>query len=144
MKQLFIFFLVVLFSACASKKVQKENLGFQGEKVIPRGEYHANIVFEELMADPKVVLKHTQGWKIASKIIGRKKTTWTFPPVDHPAYPSVVKRVFSRIDGLLDIKTSIHCGASKSICDDFVREFIKVNRQLKMQENGYIRDLNQS
>jgi hypothetical protein len=144
-KNLLIFCLVVLFAACASKKVQKkENLGFQGEKVMPRGQNHANIVFEELMGDPGVVLKHSQGWKVASKITGRKKTTWTFPPSDHKAYPSVVKRVFSRVDGELDIKTTVHCGASKAICDDFVRGFIKVNRKLKMQENGDARSGNKS
>lgn len=144
MKNLLILCLVGLFAACASKKVQKENLGFQGEMVMPQGENHANIVFEELMGDPKVVLKHSQGWKVASKITGRKKTTWTFPPANHPAYPSVVKRVFSRVDGMLDIKTTVHCGASKAICDDFVREFIKINRKLKMQENGAARSGNKS
>lgn len=75
-----------------------------------------------------VVLTNQGGWTIAED--AATQTIWSFPPSGHPAYPAAVKRqVVNRADGTY-IDMAVHCGASKTACDDLVRSFEQLNAQM--------------
>jgi len=76
---------------------------------------------EALKAKPGVVFSAMNGWDIATDKAVR--TIWSFSPADYPAYPAVVKRQVVQDAGKVFIKMSVHCEASKVVCDDLVRTF---------------------
>ena len=76
---------------------------------------------EALKARPGVVFTVVKGWDIATD--GAARTIWSFSPDDYPAYPAVVKRQVVQDAGKVFIKISVHCEASKAVCDDLVRTF---------------------
>jgi hypothetical protein len=47
------------------------------------------------------------------------KTTWTFAGKDDPAYPSVVRYVSTRSNGVVHVELTILCEASDGPCDKF-------------------------
>ncbi len=126
---IFIFFLV----GC-SHQSKKKDIGYISTQKVPYQSHHAIKVLNDLMEDPEVTLRTANGWSVAEKKVGEDKTIWTFPPKKHPGYPSVIKRVFTRVEGMLDISTTVHCAAKKTICDQIVMDFIQINRQLKKEE----------
>jgi hypothetical protein len=75
---------------------------------------------EALRAKPGVKFRTENGWLIAQD--DEALAVYMFIPMDHPAYPTVIKRsVFNR-DGKGYIGTDVRCEASKSICDDLMRQ----------------------
>ena len=89
-----------------------------------------------LRADPAVVERDQQGWLIFDD--RPHYTLWSFSPQGHPAYPSVVKREIVRKDGSLYVAMNVKCEASKSACDQLVRDFQQLNEQMirAVQANG--------
>ena len=83
---------------------------------------------DALRADPAVRFETHEGWVVAHD--EAKKSVWTFAPKGDPAYPAVVKRSLVEHDGQVMIATAIQCGASKAVCDDFVRKFIRLNQEM--------------
>lgn len=51
------------------------------------------------------------------------KVLWTFTPVDHPAYPAVIKRSLVNTDGHVQIETSALCQAKRAACDKMMADF---------------------
>jgi hypothetical protein len=81
-----------------------------------------------LKARPDVTFSTQGGWTIATE--ASSATLWSFPPAGHPAYPSAVKRqIENRSDGAY-VNMSVQCEASKSACDDLVRSFQQLNKQM--------------
>lgn len=76
---------------------------------------------EALKVRPGVVFSLMNGWDIA--IDEAARTVWSFSPAHYPAYPAVVKRQVLQDAGKVYIKMSVHCEASKVVCDDLVRTF---------------------
>jgi len=96
---------------------------------------HSNIeyaspgaAYRALRADPTVQLREQDGWVIANDTAQR--TLWTFSPKSDPAFPAVVKRQVVERDGQLALQMGVLCGASKTVCDDFVRRFQQLNDAL--------------
>lgn len=83
---------------------------------------------EALRADSAIRFETHEGWVVAHD--EAKKAIWTFAPKGDPAYPAVVKRSLVEHDGQVMIATAIQCGASKAVCDDFVRKFIRLNQEM--------------
>lgn len=83
---------------------------------------------EALRADSTIRFETHEGWVVAHD--EAKKAVWTFAPKGDPAYPAVVKRSLVEHDGQVMIATAIQCGASKAVCDDFVRKFIRLNQEM--------------
>ena len=90
--------------------------------------------FNALRADPGVAFEMHDGWIVARD--SAKRTVWTFAPKDDPAYPAVVKRSLVERNGDLMLQTGVLCGASKAICDDFVRKFLRLNEEMARAVQG--------
>ena len=78
--------------------------------------------------EPGVAFRTQEGWTIAED--QAELTFWSFPPPDHPAYPSAVKRRLVRNGAGLDLEMNVACEAPKTACDDLVRTFEARNRQM--------------
>ncbi|MCK9687676.1 hypothetical protein [Scleromatobacter humisilvae] len=83
---------------------------------------------EALRADPAVRFETHEGWVVAHD--DAKKAMWTFAPKGDPAWPAVAKRSLVERDGQVMISTAILCGASKAVCDEFVRKFVRLNQEM--------------
>jgi len=59
------------------------------------------------------------------------KTVWSFTPVDHPAYPAVIKRSLVNTDGREQIETSALCQAKRAACDKVVAEFRAADEKMR-------------
>jgi hypothetical protein len=81
-----------------------------------------------LRKDSSVVFEEHDGWIVASD--AAKRVVWTFAPKKDPAYPAVVKRAIVERNGALMVDMGVLCGASKVVCDDFVRKFLSLNEQV--------------
>ena len=83
----------------------------------------------EALADLKtkagVSIQVMQGWTIVTEADGL--TNWSFPPVDHPAYPAVAKRFFYRDQDGWHLKMDILCEAETAACEEFKRHFDELN-----------------
>jgi hypothetical protein len=66
-----------------------------------------------------------RGWTIAED--AATMTIWSFAPQGHPAYPAAVKRWIENAPGGAVLNMNVSCEASKSACDDLVREFQRMN-----------------
>ena len=84
--------------------------------------------FNALRADPGVVFQKHDGWIVARD--AGKRAIWTFAPKDDLAYPAVVKRTVVERNGALMMDMGVLCGASKVVCDDFVRRFLRLNDEM--------------
>ena len=64
------------------------------------------------------------------------RTAWTFAGKDDPAYPSVVKYVYTRSDGVLQAEVTILCEASADRCEKFRRDIHDNLAQLSKMMSG--------
>lgn len=81
-----------------------------------------------LHAKPGVVFSDNRGWTIADDTPAR--TIWSFTPAGYPAHPSAVKREIIEENGVVSLRMSVMCLASKAACDDLVRTFEQMNRSM--------------
>lgn len=69
------------------------------------------------------------GWTII--VQPRPRTLWSFPYAKHPAHPAAVRReVVTGPGGKVYVKMQVLCEASKSACDDLVRSFQAMNKEI--------------
>lgn len=83
-----------------------------------------------LRLKPGVEISVQGGWTIAHE--PALHTTWSFAPEKHASYPSVVKRAIVEKDGTVSVAMNVKCQASKDACDDLVRDFIRLNEQMRL------------
>jgi hypothetical protein len=81
-----------------------------------------------LRAQP-ITESEQQGWVIFNDPV--HTTIWSFAPQDNAAYPSAVKRQMIQKDGAWLINMSVQCEASKKACDQLVRDFQRLNQQMR-------------
>jgi hypothetical protein len=82
-----------------------------------------------LQASPGVTISSQNGWTVA--IDAKSNAVWSFTPAGDAAYPAVVRRqVVNDKDGGASIEMSVLCEASKDACDNLVRTFERMNRQV--------------
>ena len=117
-RTVFILLVGLAFNAQAQSPTK---IGYES----PRAAYVA------LSKDPGARLqRNAEGWQIVHVADGPHEGIWTFAPQTHPSFPSVVKRQVIERDGHLFIGMDILCGGSKSTCDQYVAEFVKMNEQM--------------
>jgi hypothetical protein len=90
-----------------------------------------------LKAKPAVELLERDGWVLVQdRDSETSMALWSFAPVGHPAYPSVVKRrVFER-DGSVRIEMDVLCQATEEACEQLVQEFQELTDQMKQRFNS--------
>jgi hypothetical protein len=84
--------------------------------------------YRALRADPAIQFRNQDGWVIADD--RGHDAVWTFSPQGDPAFPAVVKRQVVERNGQLALDMSVLCGASKEVCDDFVRRFQRLDEAM--------------
>ena len=126
--QLKTLWLVLIISLISSHVVYADDeLGYQGRT----GQESETIseILDRLRNDAKVEIRQKESWIIASS--KEYRTVWSFTPKSHPAHPSYVKREVVEENGTISIKTSAKCGAEKTVCDQLIRDFIKLNNRVR-------------
>ncbi len=63
-------------------------------------------------------------------------TAWTFVGKDDPAYPSAVRYVYTKNDGVLQAEVTILCEASSGRCDKFRSDIRSTLAQLSKKIAG--------
>ncbi|MGH8105219.1 MAG: DUF4019 domain-containing protein [Arenimonas sp.] len=81
-----------------------------------------------LKSDPENTVQTESGWMIIRQ--PKANAMWSFTPVGHPSYPSVVKRFPVEKDGEIVLNMSVICEAKKTACDQLVRDFQELNAQM--------------
>lgn len=59
------------------------------------------------------------------------KAIWTFAPPDHPAYPTVIKRMVSSKDGNEKMETSALCQAKREACDAMMKDVRAMDEKMR-------------
>jgi hypothetical protein len=76
--------------------------------------------FDALKARNDVKMTSQDGWTIIED--PASSTLWSFAPVNHPAYPAVIRRHLVERDGGKVVQMSALCQATRSACDKLVAE----------------------
>jgi hypothetical protein len=85
--------------------------------------------YEALEKAPGVKISIKEGgWTIAED--RANLAVWSFAPAGHPAYPSVIKRVFLQDSGKVRIDMKAICQAKKPDCDKLIADFEDDNRMM--------------
>ena len=82
-----------------------------------------------LQAKPKIQVSVQNGWTIATD--KENKTLWSFSPKSDPSYPSAVKRIVEERNDTVFVHMDVLCEASKSACDNLVRQFQQLNERMR-------------
>jgi hypothetical protein len=87
---------------------------------------------ESLMADPSAAGSVQRGWAVFKRRDGDRTEVWTFTPEDHPAFPSVARRIGCRnADGSWGVRTNLLCQSTKTACDALLQEYLLLDEQIK-------------
>ncbi|XLZ69129.1 hypothetical protein ABT364_21715 [Massilia sp. SR12] len=122
-------FAVVLYFICASAIAQEAPLPEVERSSI---EYRSPAdALKALRTKPGVEIDVNNGWTIAFERTAH--VVWSFAPEKHASFPSVVKRRIVERDGTVFVEMGVKCGATKSACDDLVREFNGLNEAMRAE-----------
>jgi len=108
-----------------------DGLGYKGKN---NDGLSPEALLEQLKADGETQVREERSWIVATS--ERLQTIWSFPPKNHPAYPSYVKREVVEKDGAIYMETSVRCGAPKPECDKLVQDFIQLNARVQDDVNA--------
>lgn len=78
---------------------------------------------------PGVTSTEQNGWFVLRDT--GENTIWSITSEQHQAYPTAVKRSLVERDGSVHLEMNVQCGASKSVCDQVVRDFQALNDNLR-------------
>jgi len=87
------------------------------------------VALADLQSKPEVKFHEDHGWTIA--LDPNHYAYWTFPPADHPAYPSVVKRTAVNDAAGVGMRTEVLCESTQSACDKLEKDFNEMNERSK-------------
>lgn len=102
-----------------------------GKPSNPTGYPSVAAALEALRARRDVTISIRDGWTIVED--PGADTLWSFTPLDHPAYPSAVKRVLVRKDGAVEVKMEVLCQAQPASCAQLVADFKRLNERLRQE-----------
>ncbi len=75
------------------------------------------------------VVTHSDGWIVVNEPLASAQ--WSFPPAEHAAYPSVVRRIIKRTpDGKVSVETASLCEAPAPACTALLAEFAALNERI--------------
>lgn len=107
------------------------DLGYQGKN---NDGLSPEDLLSQLKSDGETLIRMERDWTVATS--NKLRVIWSFPPEQHPAYPSFVKREVIEKDGSVYMETSVRCGAEKIECDKLVKDFIELNSHIKNAVNS--------
>jgi hypothetical protein len=138
MNRVFLLALLSCLASCATttNKNDNQSLGYKGTQKSGLGQESALEVLKSLKSNPNAIIRIENGWTIIQLPTDERKPVWSFPPESHPAYPSSIKRNIVKRDGGLYMNTEVSCGAEKSVCDDLVKAFLKLNQKVRDAVSG--------
>lgn len=91
---------------------------------------------KSLQANPKAELTEYEGWKIFKQKNNGRYILWSFTPAEHPAHPTVVRRVIAKIDGQLNIDMDALCYSTAIFCDSLMEDFKQINEAIRQRESA--------
>ena len=88
-------------------------------------------ILQSVKEQPTANVSKQGGWEIVSLIEEGNQVIWFFAPLDHAAYPALVKKTI-RVKGK-GIETEINtlCEASKPKCNSLIEQFRAMNEVYK-------------
>jgi len=87
---------------------------------------------KSLIDDPSATGSVQHGWLLFERRAGDRAEFWTFTPKDHPAFPSVARRIGCRnADGSWGVRTNLLCQSTKPACDALLQEYLLLDEQMK-------------
>jgi hypothetical protein len=129
-----LFLILLSFSSLLFATDSDSKLGYKGKNGQVFGYNTVLEALEALKLDPHAEISEFDGWVIVDD--NTNKALWSFAPIEHPSYPSVVRRAVVERDGQVGITTQVRCAAKKSICDSLVKDFMELNQKVKNEING--------
>ncbi|WP_315787123.1 MULTISPECIES: hypothetical protein [unclassified Bradyrhizobium] len=123
MKVGFVFVTATLatISAAVSEEVAKVDFGYPDVAAAMAG----------LRAKPGIKSSTRSGWTIFEDADAR--AVWSFPPQDHAAYPTAVRRRMVQKGDEVVIDMDVRCEAAKPACDAVVAEFERLNDKVRQE-----------
>jgi|TARA_B110000116_G_scaffold71690_1_gene62147 hypothetical protein len=97
------------------------------------GYISVSAAYEMLSTKEGVEGSNQKGWVIFKD--STDNSLWSFTPLEHPAYPSAIKRTVVEENGEIVIEMRALCGAEKLACDELIRAFRKMNEKKKSELN---------
>lgn len=82
-----------------------------------------------LRQKPSAVVSKRDGWTVVSVNGGLE--IWSITPTTHPAYPSVARRRMVKSGDGWTMNTNISCQAAKPKCDELVRDYQKLDEDMR-------------
>jgi hypothetical protein len=134
--------LLVLAAGCAAQPASESKLPETGP--LPEANYSTigypsyQVALDALRNKPGAEFRTEQGWTIVKDKEEEKYVIWSFTPPGYAAHPAVAKRIVFEKEGAVWVDLKVHCEASKTACDQFVRDFQQQNDRAKefMQRRG--------
>lgn len=117
---------LILISGCAANSQSEPDLGYQGKNGDVFGYGTVSNAISSLAAIPGAEKRVVREWTVIS--IRSQGEIWSFPPESHAAYPSAVKRKVFEKNGGIYLDTKVNCAASRSSCDNLVKDFVELNK----------------
>jgi hypothetical protein len=75
------------------------------------------------------IVTHADGWTIINEPLASAQ--WSFPPNEHGAHPSVVRRIIKRgPNGAVSVQTASLCEAPQAECTKLLAEFEALNERI--------------
>ncbi len=87
-------------------------------------------LFDVLQRYPKSGLGIFEDWVIVRVNTAEEKLIWSFPPVNHPAYPAAVRREILMDADSVQIRTRMNCTSSKVVCEQLFQDFIAMSEKV--------------
>src|SRR5690625_130003 len=135
MKYLFLILSLISIVSCGiTTNTKPENqIGYNGKTSGVFGFNSVPDLLSSLKADTNNIVSAVSGdfgvWTIVES--PSDHSLWSFTPEQHPAHPSVVKRTTVEKDGKVFINMAASCKAEKSVCDQLVNAFLKLNNKIR-------------
>ena len=80
-------------------------------------------ILQSVKEQSSATVSKQAGWEIVSLDEGDNHVIWFFAPLDHAAYPALIKKTI-RVKGKGTVtETNTLCEASKPKCDSLIKQF---------------------
>ncbi|MGJ5175594.1 hypothetical protein ACQR16_03165 [Bradyrhizobium oligotrophicum] len=106
-------------AAAASEDLGRDDLGYPDVAAAMAG----------LRAKPGVRSSSQSGWIVFED--SAAQSVWSFPPSNHAAYPTAIRRRIVQQGNDIFVKMDVRCEAAKPACDAVVAEFARLNGQVR-------------
>ncbi|QBY02875.1 hypothetical protein E2K93_00145 [Thalassotalea sp. HSM 43] len=116
-----MFILVLLGAIFAYTGITSEDVVDPFPKTTKTKPYVIKGLVERLSLDATVSMSKKQGWLVARS--NDEKTTWSFAPENHIAYPAYIKTDKRVINDVIETRITTTCGAKRQACEQLVIDY---------------------